>query len=63
MSKQALLDAPDEIRNIATLLAASLLMKDNVEEEQQTALMLVDIALVRARELAQDLESGEVRHA
>ena len=63
MSKQALLDAPDEIRNIATLLAASLLMKDNVEEEQQTALMLVDIALVRARELAQNLESGGVRHA
>ncbi|MFS7197389.1 hypothetical protein AB6866_15205 [Rahnella inusitata] len=63
MSKQALLDAPDEIRNIATLLDASLLMKDTVEEEQQTALMLVDIALVRARELAQNLESGGVRHA
>ncbi len=63
MSKQALLDAPDEIRNIVTLLDASLLMKDTVEEEQQTALMLVDIALVRARELAQNLESGGVRHA
>lgn len=63
MSKQTLLDAPDEIRNIATLLAASLLMKDSIEEEQQTALMLVDITLVRARELAQDLESLEVRHA
>ncbi len=63
MHKLTMLDAPDEIRSIATLLAASLLMKDNVEEEQQTALLLIDIALVRARELAQALDSVEARHA
>ncbi|MBU9808838.1 hypothetical protein J1785_03595 [Rahnella sp. SL6] len=63
MHKLTMLDAPDEIRSIATLLAASLLMKDNVEEEQQTALLLIDIALVRARELAQALDSVEAHHA
>lgn len=63
MHKLTMLDAPDEIRSIATLLAASLLMKDNVEEEQQTALLLIDIALVQARELAKALDSVEARHA
>lgn len=63
MHKLTMLDAHDEIRSIATLLAASLLMKDNVEEEQQTALLLIDIALVRARELAQALDSVEAHHA
>ncbi|GAB2932143.1 hypothetical protein [Hafnia psychrotolerans] len=63
MHKLTMLDAPNKIRNIATLLAASLLMRDNIEEEQQTAIVLIDIALVRSRELAQDLKSGEARHA
>lgn len=63
MHKITLLDAPDEIRSIATLLAASLLMKDNVEEDQQIALLLIDIALVRARDLAKALDSVEARHA
>jgi len=63
MHKLTMLDAPNEIRNIATLLAASLLMRGNIEEKQQTAIVLIDIALVRSRELAQDLELGEARHA
>ncbi|MGP9437430.1 hypothetical protein ACT3RR_18565 [Ewingella sp. AOP8-B2-18] len=59
MSKLNMLDVPNELRGIETLLAASLLMKGHDEGEQETAISLVDIALMRLREMASELDQPE----
>lgn len=50
---------PNELKGIETLLAASLLMNDSVEDEQQTAITLIDIALMRIREISINLDLTE----
>ena len=59
MPKLHPMDIPNELKGIETLLAASLLMNDCVEEEQQTAISLIDIALIRIREMSTNLDRSE----
>lgn len=63
MNNYTLLDVPDQLRSLATLLAASLEMDENSAGESQIATELIDIALVRVRKLMQDLEVKGDRHA
>ena len=59
MPKLHPMDIPNELKGIETLLAASLLMNDCVEEEQQTAISLIDIALMGIREISTNLDRSE----
>lgn len=59
MPKINMLDVPNELRCIETILATSFLIKSNDEEEPETAISLIDIALMRAGDMAGELDQLE----
>lgn len=59
MPKINMLDVPNELRGIETIFAPSFLIKSNDEEELETAISLIDIALMRAGDMAAELDQLE----
>lgn len=63
MHKLTMLDAGDQFRSIAVLLAAAMEMDCRKEDEHEIAFELVDKALMRCRNLSTELEGPGVDHA
>lgn len=62
MHKLTMLDMGDKFRSIAALLAAAMEMDCRKDDEQQIAFELVDKALMRCRNLCNELDDQEVDH-
>ncbi|MGO3441037.1 MAG: hypothetical protein ACTINB_19920 [Serratia liquefaciens] len=63
MRKYTMDDMADKFRSLSTLLAASLVLDDTDDGERELAFILVDMAAVKAKKLAQELEKAEVHNA
>lgn len=63
MRKYTMVDMPDQFRSLSILLAAAMEMDDTDAGERELAFILVDMALVRTRKLAEELENKGSRNA